>query len=256
MYAQWRVNAARRARRASTVLLDGQGGDELFGGYPPAAGFALRCGRARRRARAQLAGAPAARRRRRAVAARGAPAAGRCAAPTAAARPRRTRAGVTPPRPAPATRRRARWARGARPAAPRAAAPRRSTRACPQLLRYADRSSMAHSREVRLPFLDRRIAEFALSLPAEFVLPRRRDEGDPARRGARASSPTPSSPGATRSASSRRRRAGWPSRRSARASPRCCSTAARASAGCYDTAAIEADARAGQWRDSGAIWRR
>jgi asparagine synthase (glutamine-hydrolysing) len=39
----------------------------------------------------------------------------------------------------------------------------------PPLLRYADRNSMAHSREVRLPFLDRRIAEFALSLPARFL---------------------------------------------------------------------------------------
>jgi asparagine synthase (glutamine-hydrolysing) len=28
---------------------------------------------------------------------------------------------------------------------------------------------MAHSRELRLPFLDRRIAEFAFSLPAEFL---------------------------------------------------------------------------------------
>jgi asparagine synthase (glutamine-hydrolysing) len=39
----------------------------------------------------------------------------------------------------------------------------------PQLLRYADRNSMAHSREVRLPFLSRAVAEFGLSLPAEFV---------------------------------------------------------------------------------------
>src|SRR5205085_10484895 len=39
----------------------------------------------------------------------------------------------------------------------------------PALLRYADRDSMAHSREVRLPYLDRRIAEFALSVPAEFL---------------------------------------------------------------------------------------
>ena len=39
----------------------------------------------------------------------------------------------------------------------------------PGLLRYADRDSMAHAREARMPFLDRRIAEFALSLPAQFV---------------------------------------------------------------------------------------
>jgi asparagine synthase (glutamine-hydrolysing) len=39
----------------------------------------------------------------------------------------------------------------------------------PELLRYADRSSMAHSREVRLPYLSREVAEFGLSLPAAFV---------------------------------------------------------------------------------------
>lgn len=33
------------------------------------------------------------------------------------------------------------------------------------LLRYGDRNSMAHSREVRLPFCDHRLAEFALSMP-------------------------------------------------------------------------------------------
>jgi asparagine synthase (glutamine-hydrolysing) len=31
---------------------------------------------------------------------------------------------------------------------------------------------MAHSREIRLPFLDRRVASFALSLPAEYVVRR------------------------------------------------------------------------------------
>ncbi|MCX8080357.1 MAG: asparagine synthase (glutamine-hydrolyzing) [Bacteroidia bacterium] len=36
------------------------------------------------------------------------------------------------------------------------------------LLRYADRNSMAHSREVRLPFLDHRLVNFVFSLPSEY----------------------------------------------------------------------------------------
>jgi asparagine synthase (glutamine-hydrolysing) len=38
------------------------------------------------------------------------------------------------------------------------------------LLRYADRNSMAHSREVRLPFLNHELVEFLFSLPAEFKI--------------------------------------------------------------------------------------
>ncbi len=38
------------------------------------------------------------------------------------------------------------------------------------LLRYGDRNSMAHSREVRLPFCDHRIAEFVLSLPPTYLM--------------------------------------------------------------------------------------
>lgn len=38
------------------------------------------------------------------------------------------------------------------------------------LLRYGDRNSMAHSREVRLPFCDHRIMEFAATLPAEYLM--------------------------------------------------------------------------------------
>lgn len=38
----------------------------------------------------------------------------------------------------------------------------------PTLLRYADRNSMAFSREVRLPFLDTRLVDFCLSLPTGF----------------------------------------------------------------------------------------
>jgi asparagine synthase (glutamine-hydrolysing) len=40
----------------------------------------------------------------------------------------------------------------------------------PVLLRYGDRNSMAHSREVRLPFCDHRLAEFVLSLRAETLM--------------------------------------------------------------------------------------
>ena len=36
-----------------------------------------------------------------------------------------------------------------------------------ELLRYADRNSMAHSREVRLPFLSHELVEFLFTLPAE-----------------------------------------------------------------------------------------
>ena len=39
-----------------------------------------------------------------------------------------------------------------------------------ELLRYADRNSMAHSREVRLPFLNHELVEFVFSLPANFKI--------------------------------------------------------------------------------------
>lgn len=39
----------------------------------------------------------------------------------------------------------------------------------PELLRYADRNSMAHSVEVRLPFLSHHLVEYAFSLPAEQI---------------------------------------------------------------------------------------
>jgi asparagine synthase (glutamine-hydrolysing) len=39
-----------------------------------------------------------------------------------------------------------------------------------ELLRYADRNSMAHSREVRLPFLSHKLVEFAFSLPDAYKL--------------------------------------------------------------------------------------
>jgi asparagine synthase (glutamine-hydrolysing) len=38
------------------------------------------------------------------------------------------------------------------------------------LLRYGDRNSMAHSREVRLPFCDHRLPELVLSLPPDHLM--------------------------------------------------------------------------------------
>jgi asparagine synthase (glutamine-hydrolysing) len=38
------------------------------------------------------------------------------------------------------------------------------------LLRYADRNSMAHSREVRLPFLSHELVEFLFTLPAGYKI--------------------------------------------------------------------------------------
>jgi len=39
-----------------------------------------------------------------------------------------------------------------------------------ELLRYADRNSMAHGREARLPFLDHKLVEFLFSLPSHFKI--------------------------------------------------------------------------------------
>lgn len=45
-----------------------------------------------------------------------------------------------------------------------------TTTQLPEFLRYADRNSMAFSREVRLPFLDHRLVEFCFGLPADLLL--------------------------------------------------------------------------------------
>ena len=39
-----------------------------------------------------------------------------------------------------------------------------------ELLRYADRNSMAHGKEVRLPFLNHELVEFVFSLPSHFKI--------------------------------------------------------------------------------------
>lgn len=45
-----------------------------------------------------------------------------------------------------------------------------ATTQLPEFLRYADRNSMAFGREVRLPFLDHRIVEYCFGLPPEMLL--------------------------------------------------------------------------------------
>ena len=113
---------------------------------------------------------------------------------------------------------------------------------------------MAHSREVRLPFLDRRVAEFALSLPAEFLY---RDGMTKAVLRTAVEGIVP--PGVL----ARRDKIGfeppedaWFAERNfmATISDVLLDSSARAR-GIYDTDEIETDLRAGRWRDPRGIWR-
>jgi asparagine synthase (glutamine-hydrolysing) len=164
IYAQWRVmEAARQA--GITVLLDGQGADELFGGYAGSNGWALRS----QGLRGVVGGLASQADRRdvlRALVADRLPSAyakwawRRVTTPYALATVRAAAARLAAPTIA--------IAGLERPLA-RELLRQSFHTSMPGLLRYADRNSMAHSREVRLPFLDRRVAEFALSLPAGFL---------------------------------------------------------------------------------------
>ena len=165
IYAQWRV--MRAARDAGVVvLLDGQGADELFGGYEGIDGWALRSlgpwtalSAAMRdpRLREPVAVAYTAGRAPRAVA-------------------RRYRLRRASPYVDPALARDAAEQVDGPPDWKQDGPPLRRERlmqafrtSLPQLCRYADRDSMAFAVEVRLPFLDPRIAEFALSLPPSLI---------------------------------------------------------------------------------------
>jgi asparagine synthase (glutamine-hydrolysing) len=124
----------------------------------------------------------------------------------------------------------------------------------PELLRYADRDSMAHSREARLPFLDRRIAEFALSLPPRFL------QRDGVRKAILRDAVRGIVPQVVLD---RRDKVGFEPPQAAwlrdeavfsRMSEVILDRSARG-ASLYDRAALEADVRAREWRDPRGAWR-
>jgi asparagine synthase (glutamine-hydrolysing) len=124
----------------------------------------------------------------------------------------------------------------------------------PALLRYADRNSMAHSREVRLPFLDRRIAELALSLPPGLVY------GDGTTKRVIRDAVRDVVPDRVLA---RRDKVGFETPEARwLATPRAIGQIREAllgddalSAELLDRPALAADVRAGRWRDSNGVWR-
>jgi asparagine synthase (glutamine-hydrolysing) len=166
MVAQWYV--LRAAREAGlTVMLDGQGGDEVFGGYRAFLGMRLAD---------LLAGGrlPELACELRAFGGAHSPLAlatalARPFAPDALTRAVRARARGSAPLLHPGLR-----GLGASTSANGSLFSERlrrhqelllTRRGLPELLRYEDRNSMAHSLEARVPFLDHRLVELAFSLP-------------------------------------------------------------------------------------------
>jgi asparagine synthase (glutamine-hydrolysing) len=242
-YAQWSVfEAAHEA--GVTVLLDGQGADELLAGYILTRGYALRSMGPRAMARA-YASEPAVRLPLRL-------AVGDALLPGAVAT-RLRRRDVSPyahPSAADEIDERPDWPRRRDPLRDELLREAFFT-SLPQLLRYGDRNSMAHSREVRLPFLDRRLAELALSLPPGFLI---RDglTKAPLRDAVRDLVPA--------EVLARRDKVGfeppqarWLGSEAGRAWA--AEVLLDADDPAIDRAAVEEDVRAGAWRDPDALWR-
>ena len=249
IYAQWRV--MQSAEEAGiTVLLDGQGADELFGGYHGSNGWALRSQGLAGVGR----GLASARDRGAVIRALGA---GRLPARVSKLYWRRL---VTPyvGKTIGDAAAQVEWPTVATDEfhTPMSQELLRQTfhTSLPALLRYADRNSMAHSREVRLPFLDRRVAEYALSLPAAFLY---RDGATKAilRDAVAGIVPT--------QVLARRDKVGYePPQARWFAEPRFVTLISDVlldrqarTRDWYSSAAIEADATAGRWRDPNGIWR-
>jgi asparagine synthase (glutamine-hydrolysing) len=250
VYAQYRV--MRAAHEAGvTVLLDGQGADELFGGYRGSGGWALRSEGPLRELQALARGGQergevllslGAERLPRALAARHRM---RQASPYVSLEVARAAARLEP-----AT---VDWAQKRGPLV-RELARQAFHTSMPVLLRYADRNSMAHSREVRLPFLDRRVAEFAYSLPPGFLY-REGTTKRVLRDAVRDIVPA--------KVLERREKVGFETPEARwLATPEAVRQIADAlldpgarCAAMLDRGALGADARAGSWRDPNAIWR-
>ena len=175
IYAQYRVFRLVR-ETGIKVVLDGQGGDELLGGYVPytAARVASLVRSGRLREALELLGRASQQPGRkglwRQVLSHLLPASLQPLARRVA------RQGLTPSW--------LRWQwfadRGVIPTLPRPRYRQQHLRhellhtlthtSLPQLLRYEDRNSMAHSVESRVPFLTPRLAEFVFSLPEDYIV--------------------------------------------------------------------------------------